>query len=310
MKKIKIIITFIVVVLLAWAGVHAVHKAQMKFQAAKQLPATQPVVRRIVSLAPSITESLFALGLGDRVVGVTRYCRYPTEVKTIEKIGGFLDPNFEAILRVKPELVVTGDDSKETVQKLESLGLRTLVVRQKTIGDVLDAMMKIGKAAGKPQEAALWVENARNEIAKMQQQCKNLKRPRVLVSMTRVFGEGTIGDVYVAGQDNFYDDLINLAGGVNAYDGSIIKTPSVTAEGIIELNPDVILDLVPMTLDTPITPEAAREEWQSLTQVSAVKNNRVYVLTGDYTVVPGPRILKTMIDFADAIHPEIKQESK
>ncbi len=310
MKKIKIIIPVIVVVLLAWAGVHAVHKAQIEFQVVKQTPATQPAVRRIVSLAPSITESLFTLGLGDHVVGVTRYCRYPAEVKTIEKIGGFLDPNFEAILRVKPELVVTSDDSKETVQKLESLGLRTLVVRQKTIGDILDAMMKIGEATGKHQEATLWVENARNEMAKVQQRCKNLKRPRVLVSMTRVFGEETIREVYVAGQDNFYDDLIKIAGVVNSYNGSIIKTPSVTAEGIIELNPDVILDLVPMTTETPITPEAARAEWQSLPEVSAVKHHRIYVLTGDHTVVPGPRFLKTMADFVAAIHPEIKQESK
>jgi iron complex transport system substrate-binding protein len=310
MKKITIIIPVFAVILAGWVGFHAVQRQSTKFEATQHLPATQPAVRRIVSLAPSITESLFELGLGDKVVGVTRYCRYPAEVKNIEKIGGYLDPNLEAILRVQPDLVITSDENKETVQKMEALGLRTLIIQQKTIEDILNTMIKIGDATGKKQEARLWVENARMEMKKVQQRYKNLKHLKVLVSMTRVFGVGAIREVYVAGNKNFYNDLIELAGGINAYNGTIIKTPSISAEGIIDLNPDVILDLMPMLDEIPITPEAAREEWQSLQEVSAVKNNRVYVLTGDYTVVPGPRFLKTLNDFAAAIHPEIPQEAK
>jgi iron complex transport system substrate-binding protein len=308
MKRIEIILPVIIVLFTVWAGVNAVHNAQIEFEATRQTPATPQGIYRIVSLAPSITESLFAVGLGDRVVGVTRYCQYPASFININKIGGFLDPNYEAILRLQPDLVITGDDSKETLQKLESLGLRTLVIRQKTIDDILSAMMKIGDATGQHKEAALWVENTTREIKKVKQKYKSLKHPKVLVSMTRVFGEGTIHEVYVAGERNFYNDLILLAGGVNAYDGAIIKTPSVSAEGIIDLNPDVILDLMPMSSDITITPQAAQAEWQSLQEVSAVKNNRVYVLTGDYTVVPGPRLLMTLTDFVAAIHPEILPE--
>jgi iron complex transport system substrate-binding protein len=309
MKKFKIIIPVLLVTSIIWTGVWMVQIENERFHAEKRAIATlQPVVQRIVSLAPSITESLFELGLGDKIVGVTRYCRFPGEVKDIAKVGGFLDPNIEAILRVKPDLVVTSIDNREIIQKLQSIDIRTLVIRQKTLADILETMRQIGRATGKDKEATDWVENAQSQINAMKKRFENANRPRVLVSMTRVFGEGKIREVYVAGQDNFYDDLVQIAGGRNAYDGSIIKTPSVSAEGIIELNPDVIIDLVPMLEEQQITPEAAQKEWQSLSTVSAVQNHRVYVLTGDYTVVPGPRIVKALTDFAAAIHPEIKEE--
>jgi len=309
MKFIKFILPLIIITSAIWVGVWMIQKDNEHFQAKKYAKATsQPAAKRIVSLAPSITESLFELGLGDKVVGVTRYCRFPGEVKDIAKVVGFLDPNIEAILRVKPDLVVTSIDNREIIQKLQSIDIRTLVIRQKTLADILETMRQIGRATGKDKEATDWVENAQSQINAMKKRFENANRPRVLVSMTRVFGEGKIREVYVAGQDNFYDDLVQIAGGRNAYDGSIIKTPSVSAEGIIELNPDVIIDLVPMLEEQQITPEAAQKEWQSLSTVSAVKNHRVYVLTGDYTVVPGPRILKALTDFAAAIHPEIKEE--
>lgn len=302
MSKTKIAILSIAVIGVILFAVHVLNNNPAEFKPSKQTH--ESGIKRIVSLAPSITESLFALGLDDSVVGVTRYCRYPAKTKSIGKVGGFLDPSDEAILRLTPDLVVMGPENGERAQRLESLGLRSLVVQQKTIPDILEAMIQIGEAADKQKEAADWVENANSEMEQVRRAVEGLKRPRVLVSMTRVFETGDISEVYVAGKNNFYDDLIELAGGVNAYDGSIIKTPAVSAEGIIALNPEIILDLVPDVDEMHISPDKALAQWQSLSAVSAIRNKRVYVLTGDYTVIPGPRFLNTMHDFVSAIHPE------
>jgi len=306
MKKYKTHLYIISIVLVVWTGVFLAHRSQVDSDLPSKNDASQQQVRRIVSLAPSITESLFALGLGDNVVGVTRYCQYPAKVKAIEKVGGLLDPNFEAILRSRPDLVVMAIDNQDTIRKLQSLNLNVLVVHQKTVSDILDAMLKIGKAAGKPKEALTWVQNARKKIETTRKNFEHSNRPRVLVSMTRVFGTGTVKEVYLAGPNTFYGDLIEITGGTNAYDASIVKMPSISTEGIINLNPEVVIDIIPMSEETLIDPEAARAEWQSLTNISAVKNKRIVVLTGDYTVVPGPRFLKIMDDFATAVHPEVK----
>ena len=131
-----------------------------------------------------------------------------------------------------------------------------------------------------------------------------------MVSLGRNMGSGRMEDVYIVGRDGFYDEMIRMAGGVNVFDGGSIKFPTVSAEGIMRLNPEVIIDMVPDLADAGLSEEQVAMEWQSLAGVDAVKNGRVHVLAQDYVVIPGPRFILILEAMAHAIHPELAWEGR
>ena len=197
-------------------------------------------------MAPSITETLYAWGLGDRVVGVTRYCEYPPEVKNKARIGGYYDPNFEAILALKPDLVVMLEEHEQSLPGFEKLKLETLVVSpQDDRGDHRVVPHDRPRRAGRGRKAGGWPTQYENRLERIREKTRLLPRPRVLLALDRTFGRGHLADVYVAGADDYFDRIIELAGGQNAYRQRGVRYPVVSPEGILWLNPDVIVDLVP-----------------------------------------------------------------
>ncbi|MFQ3548579.1 MAG: helical backbone metal receptor [Armatimonadota bacterium] len=264
------------------------------------------IPQRIISMAPSITETLFALGLGDRVVGVTNYCKYPAEVKRIDKIGGYMDPNFEAIAGLKPDIVIVGKDAESSITQLQKLEIRILVIDYSSVDGILDSFVQIGNVCGAQEKANKLVQECKRKIEKIKQLTKDLPRKSVLICVGRNIGSEKLSEVYASGKDTFYDELINYAGGVNAYTEGLIKTPVISAEGLVRINPEIIIDLAPDLEDLNLTKEDIIKEWSTLKDITAVKENRVYVLTGDYVTLPGPRFVKTLEDIARVIHPEIE----
>ncbi|MCE5267349.1 MAG: helical backbone metal receptor, partial [Planctomycetaceae bacterium] len=210
----------------------------------KQAP-TQ--ARRIVSMAPSITETLYALGLGDRVVGVSRDSRYPPQVESVKRsgdVGGYFDPNFEAILARKPDLVLMLEEQAGSLPAMAKLDLQTLLVCHKSIDGIIDSFGTIGRACGKGAEAERMQRDYRDRLATIHQRTRHLARPRVLIVLDRIYGSGHLADVYIAGHDDYFDKVIGLAGGQNAYRHGGIRYPVLSAEGILRLDPEVIVDLV------------------------------------------------------------------
>ena len=264
--------------------------------------------RRIVSLAPSITETLFALALGDRVVGVTRYCDYPPEALSKEKVGGYYDPNYEAVVALEPDLVIMLPEHEVPKEYLTRLGLRVLAVSQESIPGILDSIRAIGKLCRAEREAREVVAGIEGRMAEIRNRTEGLPRPRVMLCVDRSMGSGAIQGVYIAGGNGFYDEMITMAGGVNAYDGQSLKFPVVSAEGMLRLNPQVIIDMVPHLEGKGWNEEDLLREWQSVARVDAVKNGRVYVFAQDYAVIPGPRFILILESMARAIHPEIEWE--
>ncbi len=267
------------------------------------LPVATPA--RIVSLAPSATEVLFDLGLGDRVVGVTRFCDYPPEAKQKTDIGGFLDPDYEAILALKPDLAVVLSIHDVAAKRLGELGIRTLVLEHRTFDGVLESIQLVGDSCGAGPKAAEALGTIRHRLAVMQIRMQDVKRPRVLISSGRSYGTGSIGEVYVAGRNEWYDDIIQRAGGVNAYQDEGVQFPNVAGEGLLRLDPEVIIELVPPESMKGSTPEAIIAEWNALPTLKAVQNKRVFVLSNDYVSIPGPRFIDTLEDVARILHPEI-----
>jgi iron complex transport system substrate-binding protein len=263
---------------------------------------------RIVSMAPSITETLYALGLGDRVVGVTRYCEYPPEVKDKPRIGGYYDPNFEAIVALRPDMVIMLEEHAESLPGFEKLKLGTLVVYHKTIEGIIQSFRTIGRVCGKEAEGNCMAEQYENRLRQIEEKTRRLPRPRVLLALDRTLGRGHLADVYVVGADNYFDRIIELAGGRNVYQQRGIRYPVVSPEGILWLNPDVIIDLVPKSALEQTDRQTLLADWNELAGVEAVKNHRVLVFDRDYDFVPGPRFIRLVEDLAQVLHPEVKWE--
>lgn len=264
-------------------------------------PAAPENPQRIVSLAPSISETLYALGLGDKVVGVTRFCAYPPEVKDKAQVAGFSDVNYEAVLRLRPDLVVLPSDKLSVRTDVERLGLAAMSLDTRTLDGFRQAVTRLGESTGHEREAAELLGNLRQSITKAQARAAGKKAPRVLFAVMHSYEDaGHISEVHAIGRDGFYNELITAAGGENAYAGDL-AFPRLSREAIIFLNPDVIIDVIP-TKESDL--EAIWRGWQSLGPVNAIKNGRLHLFTDEGDTVPGPRSYKTVERLSQAFYPE------
>ncbi|MBN1868472.1 ABC transporter substrate-binding protein [Candidatus Sumerlaeota bacterium] len=270
-------------------------------------PAAAP--ERIVSMAPSLTETLFALGAGERVVGVTSFCDYPEEAASRTRVGGFFDPNYEVIVSLRPDLAVLLASQEEVKMRLEALGVRTLSVNHEQVTAIVDSITSIGQAVGCADKAREIVESMERRIERVRKKVEGLDRPTVLVSIGRNMGSEKLEEAYIAGPNSLYNDLLELAGGRNVCKTSGILYPSVSYEGILDLNPETIIDLVGDLSKTGQTRAQVEAQWMELRHVAAVENRRVYVVEDTYALRPGPRLVLTIETVARLLHPNAEWET-
>jgi iron complex transport system substrate-binding protein len=272
-------------------------------------PGDAPPPRRIVSLAPSITETLFALGLGDRVVGVTRFCTYPAEALEKPRVGGYFDTSYEAVLSLQPDLVITLRPHERARQQLAALGVPTLTVGNETVKGIMDSIERIAEVTHAQPEAGRLLAGLRERIRRLKEATASAERPSVLVSAGRSLGDAGLKEVYIAGRGNFYSEMIALAGGRNAYKGSL-PFPAVTTEGLLQLQPEVIFEMTGDLARQGLTTSDVVRQWAGLNALPAVASGRVHVLTNDYVTIPGPRFIQTAEDMARALHPALPWEPR
>ncbi len=285
------------------------HRGRAGKEDARVLPASRierVAPQRIVSLAPSVTEVLFALDLGDRVVGVTQHCRYPHAALAKAKVGDYYQPDYEAIVSLEPDLVILLPEHEEAQEYLDRLGVKTLMVNHFTIEGVLDSILLIGKICGVEGLAQAMTKDMRKRMETIRKRIVGLPSPRVMVSVGRNMGSEGIKDIYICGRDGFYSEMIELAGGKNVYQGGEAKFPIVSGEGILRLNPQVILDVVPDLEESGWKEEKILQQWDLLPQVDAVAHRRVHLLSQGFAVIPGPRFILILEEMARLIHPEVR----
>ncbi len=268
-------------------------------------PASSAPPQRIVSLAPSITETLFALGLGDRVVGVTRFCEYPPEAQTRAIVGGFVDPNYEAIVTLEPDLVAALTIDDEARARLAGLRIPVLAVDHRTLGGILDSFIQLADRCGARDRGVALAADCQRRMDAVERKTRGLPRPRVLISSAREFGAGRIESVYAAGRGQWYDELLRIAGGENAYPNNGIAFPEISPEGLMRINPDVIIELAPKVEIGKYSESEILAEWDSVPGLRASQEKRIHLLTGSYVAIPGPRFLQVLEDFARVLHPEV-----
>ncbi len=255
--------------------------------------------RRIISQLPALTEIVFALGLQDRLVGVTDFCRYPPEALALPKIGGMINPNKEAVLALKPDLILIQENMPDLIRAYHALGLKTLAVKADSRQSALDAIQLVGDATGVPQKAT----RLRSAIAEKLEDVRRraAARPSVTAMVVVGHGQGTLRDIWLAGAGSFLDELLELAGGRNIVGGQALAYPKISLEDIAQSSPQAILVHVDHEL-SDAEKAVERALWDPLATVEAVRNRRVCIVDGDWAFLPGPRMPKIAEAFFACLH--------
>jgi iron complex transport system substrate-binding protein len=240
--------------------------------------------RRIIALTPSLVETLFALGLGDRVVAVGDYTRWPEEAVRKPHVGGLFNPTLERIVSLRPDLAVLLPSEKDLGAKLQPLGADLLIVPDESLADVERSFHTIAERCGVPEAGNRFAAQWRAGLALPPLPGPPLK---VMISVGRPAGR--LGEIVVAGRGTYLDELLRRLGAVNVFADSPTLYPQISVEEIVARKPDVILEL----RADPQTPEQAAalvRDWRPLSEVPAVRNGAVEVIAGTHVLIPGPRI--------------------
>ena len=251
-----------------------------------QVPAQ---AQRIVSLAPSVTEILFALGAGDRVVGVTSYCDYPPEAREKPHVGDTLKPSFEKMVALKADLVIisTASQVEAAFRRLEELGIPVYVSNPRSIDGVIESIDKLGELIDARERARRLTDALRSRIATIETRVAGTSRPSVLVIL------GT-EPLITAGSGSFINDLISRAGARSISGEENADYPQYSVETVIAKQPEIIL-----------LQAGGNELTPRLRQTPAARSNRVYHIEDDLLLRPGPRIVDGLEQLAAKFHPEL-----
>ena len=259
-----------------------------------RLVAINGTPQRIVSLAPSNTEILFALGLGDKVVGVTDLCNYPPEALNKTKVGGYYGSDIEKIIALQPDLILATDFHRfDLIPALEEQGFAVFAVAPQTLGDVQLSIQKIGQITDKETEAFELVNEITSNIKEIEEQTEELEEK------PRVFYITWHDPIWTIGRDTWIDDLINIAGGVNIFSPYFESGAMVEIEWVVFLNPEIVI-----TSSWPGVYEWAMNSTE-LEVTAGRQSGSVYTCDDNIVQRPGPRLVEGLEWFAHFIHPEI-----
>jgi len=255
---------------------------------------------RIVSFSPAITEMIYILGLDKYLIGVTKYCDFPADAVNKQKIGGYYDPNLEAVVHLNPDYVLLGTEHVSFVEKFKSIGVRSVVLDNSSPEKIMESILKIGKFFAREKAALETNKEIRKKINSLKRLTRELKKQKVML----VFGEDMAGEIksklFAVGNDFFYTPIIELAGGENILKNTKTCYPLLTHESIINLDPDVIIELVQEK--DMASGRKVLKKWRKLNMVRAVRENKVYALQADYIMIPGPRFVKIAEDLFNLFH--------
>jgi iron complex transport system substrate-binding protein len=287
-----------IILCLAGAGLLIFGVPQVQNRSAPPLP-NKPT--RIVSLAPNLTEILFALGLNEEIVAVSNDSDYPLEAANKKKIGTFWQPNTEAIIACRPDLVVTlrlrTEQHKPTADSLRRLGYRVLTLRIETISELLAAIQEIGITTGCKLRADQLVESISHHLDRLQSKLGSSDKVKVLWVVQSE-------PLRVAGRNTFINELIELAGGENAIGATLQQYPPIGAEEILTCGAEAIIQSAMGKSNIAGQQKAAEKFWSRWTNLPAVKNNRIYVVEPDTTLRLGPRLPEGVKIISDCLYPD------
>jgi iron complex transport system substrate-binding protein len=258
----------------------------------------RPGVQRIISLAPSVTETVFALGMGDKLVGVSVYCDYPPEAQHIDRVGTFLTPNIEAIIAKRPDVVIAvpTPGNQNPVETLRRLGLKVVVVEPNTISEIEDSVITIGREIGRETEGRALVAQIEARLATIRARLADAPVRKVLM----VVGQTPL---IAVGSGIFQDELIRMARGINLGAQAAGMWPHLSLEFVVAAAPEVIIDTT-MGNEERTGSAATLAFWNTFSTLPAVRDHHVYGYKQYQLLRPGPRLPEALESIARFIHPK------
>ncbi len=260
------------------------------------------VPRRVISLGPSLTETVFALGCGDRLVGVGNYAQWPPEVRKLPRLGGLYNPSLERILALEPELVLLPSPMPRLEAACSEAGIAVATIPVESLDAVLAAMERVAKILGCPERGSTLAASIKRELATVRRRAGALPRRRVLLQVGQAPGPGLQG-MTVAGGGTFLSELTAAAGGTNVFSDRGRRYFRPSLESVVRARPEVILVFDASAPDPRAAREAARDAWKALLPPPVTPE--VHVLTDPIFVLPGPRIGRAASLLASILHPEL-----
>ena len=266
------------------------------------LASAQTTPKRIVSLVPSMTEVLFAIGAGDEVVGVSSYDRFPPEVMSKPRVGALIDPDFERILSLKPDLVVVYSTQNDLIDRLTRVGIAMFVSKHAGLADVTASIRDLGARLGRSERASQVAGAIERDLAEIRTRVGGRPRPKTAL----IFGRepGTLRAIYASAGVGFMHDMLLAAGGDDAFGDVKRENLQVTVELLLARAPEVIIEVHPAEGWTPERLLKEQTVWNSLSSLPAVKSKRVHLLADDRLWAPGPRVAEGARRLAELLHPE------
>ncbi|MEO7192569.1 MAG: ABC transporter substrate-binding protein [Vicinamibacterales bacterium] len=261
----------------------------------------QQAPHRIISLVPAATEMLFAMGAGPDVAGVSSYDTFPPEVQSRPKVGALVDPDFERMLTLRPDLVVVYGSQEDLVRRLERARIGVFNYRHAGLGDIVSTIRGLGTLVGRHDDAARLAASIERDLSAVRAAVAGAPRPRTAL----VFGRepGTLRGMYVSGGIGFLHDLLEVAGGTDVFGDIKREGLQVSTEMLLARAPDVVLELRASEGwdQTRLTRE--RAIWKQLPSLPAAKSDRIYILADSSFTIPGPRVAATARAIAAVLHP-------
>jgi iron complex transport system substrate-binding protein len=293
----KNLVSFLILLFLIFLPVSVSYSATLKFvdEIGREVTISFPP-KRIVSLAPNITEILFSLGLNEEIVGVTIFCNFPERAKSKVRIGSYISIDFERTVSLKPDLIIaTGvGNTRDMVERLERLGFPTYVIFPKKFDDILKSIHHLGQVVDRKKEAMSIIQGMRKRKQVVVELTQGLPRPKVFLQI----GEAPIITV---GRGSFADDLIQIAGGENLAGHEKEMYPRLGIEEILRRSPEVVLI---SSMNPKGDYQRIVQEWARWKMLPAVKNGRIHLINSDLIDRPSPRIIDGLEEMARMIHPE------
>lgn len=288
------------------AGLAAVALALLALASCSELPEQAPArsasaPSRIVSLIPAVTETIYAVGAGDAVVGVSTFDTYPPEVASVTRVGGLVDPDTERILALRPDLVFLYGSQTDLVVQLERAGVAYQTYRHGGIAGIVDTTRSIGRRVGHAARGEALAADIERDLAAVRARVEGRSRPRTLI----VFGreEGLLRGIYASGGTGFIHDMVEAAGGENIFADVVQEAVQASLESILARAPEVILELrAPNAVRTPDWAARQLDIWRAAPSLPAVRDERVHVLIDERLVVPGPRVAGGVDLIARTLH--------
>lgn len=264
------------------------------------LKSSAKISQRIISLAPNVTEIIFALGKGGGVAGRSDFCLFPLEALSIPSVGNNFTVGFERILKMQPGLLLNQGENPRLKQFCSTHGIRYLGVNMDSISSILKGIETIGKALQAEEKAKNLISYIKSELKMTQTLTVNRIKKSVLVIINR--RAESLSGIFTIGKRSFLSELIYISGGSNVFQDISLNYSEVSIENVIRRNPDIIIEISVNEKFTPEKEQIRLKQWSAHPSINAVRNKRIYFISDDYVLVPGPRIDKIAKLFSHLIH--------